>query len=700
MATNSKFNADLGLKTDADLQVDGNVTVSGNLTVNGTQTTVNSTTTSVEDSMLELANANLSSDTLDIGIYGNYDDGLGDDASEYTGFFRDASDSTWKLFDGLEVEPTTTVNTSGTGYTLADLQVGDLTATTLTATNALTGSSITYPTSDGTNGQVLKTNGSGVLSFGDIPAGYTDSDARSAISVSGNLAYNSSTGVISYSEPTMYADSDARSAISAGTGISYNSSTGVITNTVSNTDTTYSAGTGLSLSGTTFSSTITQYADSDVESYLSSNGYATQSTVVAAITDSAPATLDTLNELAAALGDDANFSTTVTNSIALKAPLASPVFSGTVDMGTFGNRTRAFEAYGSNVLFDGGSDKIDLIIGDGSSAYMSIQTTDTASAMNIRDYSGNADLVTIERTSGNVGIGTSVPAVPLHVNSTSGVSNRLAIFESDINNLNEYSSISVGHNVLSANFGLMLKTSDTAYIGVGSSGNVFDPTTGTGLYVNADGKVGIGTDSPSEMLHVLGGGSGPEIKLENSSGSHYIRAYNDNWNFLANSSNTAMTIKNSGQVNFGAGIGIGGTGAANTLDDYEEGTFTVTATPSVSGTVTLSSLNVGYYTKIGNRVFFNYRVDVASVSSPSGRLNMNLPFTVANTSPTASTRSTATTFIYNSVSTNIGDFVSFIPTGSSFVSIYVGSSATGSNTSANQMQTGTEIHLAGHYITN
>jgi hypothetical protein len=233
MATNSKFSADLGLKTDADLQVDGNVTVSGNLTVNGTSTTVNSTTTSVEDSMLELANQNTSSDILDIGIYGNYDDGLGDGTSEYTGLFRDATDSTWKLFDGLEVEPTTTVNTSGSGYTLADLQVGDLTATTLTATNSLTGSSITYPTSDGTNGQVLKTNGSGVLSFGDIPAGYTDSDARSAISVSGNLAYDSSTGVISYTEPTMYTDSDARGAISGGTGISYDSSTGVITSTVS-----------------------------------------------------------------------------------------------------------------------------------------------------------------------------------------------------------------------------------------------------------------------------------------------------------------------------------------------------------------------------------------------------------------------------------------------------------------------------------
>jgi hypothetical protein len=74
------------------------------------------------------------------------------------------------------------------------------------------------------------------------------------------------------------------------------------------------------------------YGDSDVGTYLSSNGFATQSTIVAAITDSAPATLDTLNELAAALGDDANFATTTTNSLAAKAPLAAPTFTGTVTL--------------------------------------------------------------------------------------------------------------------------------------------------------------------------------------------------------------------------------------------------------------------------------------------------------------------------------------------------------------------------------
>jgi hypothetical protein len=53
-------------------------------------------------------------------------------------------------------------------------------------------------------------------------------------------------------------------------------------------------------------------------------------TAVSALVAAAPAALDTLNELATALGNDASFSTTVTNSIALKAPLASPTFTGTV----------------------------------------------------------------------------------------------------------------------------------------------------------------------------------------------------------------------------------------------------------------------------------------------------------------------------------------------------------------------------------
>ena len=55
---------------------------------------------------------------------------------------------------------------------------------------------------------------------------------------------------------------------------------------------------------------------------------------VAALVNSASSTLDTLGEIATALGNDASLSTTLTNSIALKAPLASPTFTGTVTIPT------------------------------------------------------------------------------------------------------------------------------------------------------------------------------------------------------------------------------------------------------------------------------------------------------------------------------------------------------------------------------
>ena len=84
---------------------------------------------------------------------------------------------------------------------------------------------------------------------------------------------------------------------------------------------------GLTVTGNLTGTTTTQAA-SDNTTKLASTAYVT--TALANLADSAPSTLNTLNELAAALGDDASFSTTVTNSIALKAPLASPTFTGDV----------------------------------------------------------------------------------------------------------------------------------------------------------------------------------------------------------------------------------------------------------------------------------------------------------------------------------------------------------------------------------
>ena len=70
-------------------------------------------------------------------------------------------------------------------------------------------------------------------------------------------------------------------------------------------------------------------------------------TKIANLVDSAPATLDTLNELAAALGDDVNFSTTVTNSIATKASLTgNQTMSGT---NTFSNISNTYYGSGANL---------------------------------------------------------------------------------------------------------------------------------------------------------------------------------------------------------------------------------------------------------------------------------------------------------------------------------------------------------------
>ena len=77
-------------------------------------------------------------------------------------------------------------------------------------------------------------------------------------------------------------------------------------------------------------STGTTQSASDNSTKIATTAYV--DSAVTALIDSAPSGLDTLNELAAALNDDTSFSSTVTTSLAAKAPLASPSFTGTVQL--------------------------------------------------------------------------------------------------------------------------------------------------------------------------------------------------------------------------------------------------------------------------------------------------------------------------------------------------------------------------------
>jgi len=102
-----------------DLSVTGDATIDGNLTVEGAVTYISSSTVNVDDSMLKLS-ANNSGDTVDTGVYGKYVVS-GNSAVQYAGYFRDAGDGAFKFYTGLDVEPTTTVDTTDTGYGLAQV---------------------------------------------------------------------------------------------------------------------------------------------------------------------------------------------------------------------------------------------------------------------------------------------------------------------------------------------------------------------------------------------------------------------------------------------------------------------------------------------------------------------------------------------------------------------------------------------------
>jgi len=112
------------------------VNIAGDLIVGGDATTFNTATVSVEDPLMILASNNNAADAVDIGFYGLYDTSGSLDL--YSGIFRDANDSgKWKLFKDLQAAPTTTVNTSGTGYAVGTLVAnveGNITGSAGTAT--------------------------------------------------------------------------------------------------------------------------------------------------------------------------------------------------------------------------------------------------------------------------------------------------------------------------------------------------------------------------------------------------------------------------------------------------------------------------------------------------------------------------------------------------------------------------------------
>lgn len=98
------------------------------------------------------------------------------------------------------------------------------------------------------------------------------------------------------------------------------------------------------------------------------------------------------------------------------------------------------------------------------------------------------------------------------------------------------------------------------------------------------------------------------------------------------SSNAMVDLSNAaaGQIKFPAAQNASSN--ANTLDDYEEGTFTPIVTFGGGTTGITYTTQSGAYTKIGNRVLFDIFINLSSKGSSTGAMTITgLPFTAANT---------------------------------------------------------------------
>ena len=286
---------------------------------------------------------------------------------------------------------------------------------------------------------------------------------------------------------------------------------------------------------------------------------ATTAFVQAAVTsliDGAPGSLNTLNELAAAINDDSSYATTLTTALATKAPLASPTFTGTVAAGVT-NLSGELRANG-NIKITNSGPKITFTDSGHNPDYM-IQNADGALIFN--DVTNAANRLVIN-TDGNILPGTN--------NATSigdGSTNFNSIWASTRFRGNDNVKL-----VLGSSQNLVIRYDGSNNIIGSPVANDLHIKSGTGdndnqliaTFKHSNASVGIGT-TPSYKLHVAEGTTDVVASFTSSDANAWIQFRDDHTNdtavmiganddsmMLRAGSDTRMLIAHNGKV----GIGI------------------------------------------------------------------------------------------------------------------------------------------------
>ena len=104
---------------------------------------------------------------------------------------------------------------------------------------------------------------------------------------------------------------------------------------------------------------------------------------------------------------------------------------------------------------------------------------------------------------------------------------------------------------------------------------------------------------------------------------------------ITGNTTVAGTLTNTGLITASAGVAIGGTGAANTLDDYEEGTWTPILTGYSGGNTQTYQYQTGKYTRVGRLVTCTYQVRLSAKGNISGNYTLLKGFPFPNQSTIA-----------------------------------------------------------------